>query len=429
MKEATMAMDLSVKLSDTAPCQKQLRVEVPLGAVEAEFEAVYQELKRVARVPGFRIGSAPRDLLERHHGDSAREQVLKRLVSRSLDEALGSHRELDLIGHPEVTDIKFEPKKPLCYSAVIEVAPKLPSGTYKGLKLTRPKTEVTEEQIQQVLSRLQEQQAELKPVAESRAAVAGDYLLIDLTEQKPGSAPVKRRDIVILLNLEKDPEGFLRQLVGMTPGTEKKVTLKDKTLNQNLDVTVSLKGLKFRELSAVDDAFAKSVGPFESLGMLKESIRGNLQQESQRRQRHALEQAAVERLLEAWTFDVPPSVVASQARRILKERAMQLMSQGIPTDQVQERAELLTEQAKLDALKQVKLFFILRRIASAESLSAAEQEVEARLQDIAAGMGVGLEQVRKEIESKDMMDELVWGIIRSKVFDLIIREADVKEET
>ncbi len=418
-------MGLSVKLADIAPCQKELKVEVPLDAVEAEFEAVYGELKKVARVPGFRVGAAPRDLLEQHHGDTAREQVLKRLVNRTLEEALSSHKGLDLIGRPEVTEVNFDPKKPLSYSARIEVAPKIPAGPYKKLKLTRPKMEVTEEQVAQVLSRLQEQQSQLKPVLESRAAEDGDYLLVDLTEQKQGASPVKRRDIVIQLNLQKDPEGFLRQLVGMTPGTERTIKLE----KEKLLVAVSFKQLKLRELPKIDDAFAQTVGPFDTLEALKKSIRENVEQEAQRHQRRILEQAASERLLEGWLFDVPPSVVASQARRVLKDRAMDMMSQGVPASQVQEQAETLTEQAKLDALKQVKIFFILRQIAAAEALSATEEEVKARTQSLAAGMGVPVEQFERDLESRDLLDELVWGIVRSKVLDIIIREADIVEDS
>jgi trigger factor len=420
MKGATM--DLSVSLSDVAPCQKELKVQVPLDAVEAEFEAVYEQLKKSARVPGFRVGSAPRDLIEQHHGDAAREQVLKNLVNRSMDEALESHQELDLIGSPEVTDIQFEPKKPFSYTAKIEVAPKLPSANYKGFKLSKPKFEVTDKQLNEVIEKLREQQAELKDVAEARPAAAGDYLLIDLTEQKKGAAPVDRKDLVILMNLEKDPEKFLEKLVGIAIGEERTVTLKD-----DLAITVKLKGLKFRELPAVDDSFAKSVGPFESLTNLKESIQGNLKQEAERHQQHALEQAASEKLLETWSFDVPPSVVASQARRILNERAMQMMQQGTPADQLKAQADMLADQAKIEALKQVKLFFILRQIASNEKIEATKEEVEARVVSLAQGMGVPLEQFQKDIESREMMDELVWGIIRSKVLDLVIRAADVKE--
>ncbi len=417
-------LNLSVKLTEVAPCQKQLRVEVPLEAVEQELEAVYRELKKVAHVPGFRIGNAPRDLLEQYHGKKAREQTLQRLIERSLPEALSAQGSLDLVGRPQVTEIKFEPKQPLAYTAQLEIAPEVPLGRYKGLKLTRSKVDVKEEAVAQVLERLREQQSELSPVLEPRAAAEGDFLLVDLTEQPKDKPPVKRRDLVISLNLEKDPEGVLRGLVGMTPGSQRSLTLKEGTT-----VTVDLKQLKVKQLPVLDDSFAKGLGPFASLEALRQALRQDLQKEAETSQRRVLDGQVSHELLEQWNFDVPPSLVGSQARRILKERAVDLMSQGVPSSEVQQRAQVLAEQAKLDALKQVKQFFILRRIASVEGISATEQEMEARIQALAQGMNTPVEQVRKDLESKDLLEELVWSIIRSKVIDLIIKEAEIRETT
>ena len=124
---------------------------------------------------------------------------------------------------------------------------------------------------------------------------------------------------------------------------------------------------------------------------------------------------------------MPASLVASQARRLLRERAIELMQQGVASQQVQERAPLLTDQAKLDALKQVKLFFILRRIAAVENLTASEEEVNGRIQALAQGMQTSVEQVQQDLQARDLLEELAWGVIRGKVLDLIIRHAEIKE--
>src|SRR3989338_9197313 len=155
-------MEPKTTLKEIAPCRKELRVEIPREAVEAEFETVYGELKKRAMVPGFRVGQAPRDLLQRYHGPKAREEVLRRLIGRSLDEALSERKELDLVGHPKVTDVKFEEKQPLVYTAQMEVAPQFATGRYKGLKLTRAPNTVTDESVNEVLERLRQTQAVLK---------------------------------------------------------------------------------------------------------------------------------------------------------------------------------------------------------------------------------------------------------------------------
>jgi trigger factor len=423
MLNVAQEMGAQVSFKEIAPCQKELEVQVPPSEVQAEYEEVYKELKKKARVPGFRVGFAPQDLLERYHGDTAKEEVIRRLVGRTMQEALKSQPHLDLVGSPRVTHVQFKTsKEPLTYSAQMEVAPAVSLGRYRGLRLTHRKSEVSQESISQVLAHLQETHAQLKPVLEPRAAQEGDFLLSDLTEQQPGKEPSKRRDVLIHLDLKKDSLGAMKGLLGMTPGTERTVTLQE-----GQSVTVKLKELKMKEVSPLDDAFARMVGPFEGLEPLKEAIRKDLAKQSQDSQKRLLQGQAAEQLLAAWNFDVPPSLVASQAKRILKDRAIDLLSHGVPSEKVEEQARILTEQAKLDALKEVKLFFILRRIAQEEKLTATEQEVEERVEQLAKQLGVSSDEARKELEAKDLLEELAWGVIREKVFDLILKEAQVNE--
>ena len=414
---------MNATIREIAPCQKELKVELPPEVVEAELEEVYRQLKRVAQVPGFRVGHAPRNLLEQYHGAKAKEEVMKRLVSRSLDEALTQQEDLNLIGSPEVTQVKLEPNRPLTYLARMEVAPQVGLSRYKGLKLSKPKVSVTPQKVQEVLSRLQEQQAQLEPVSEVRAAQDGDFLLVDLTEKPAGKAPVPRRDVVVHLDLKKDPEGILKALLGIRPGEKKTVALANKA-----EIVVELKGFKKKVIPVLDDSFAKSVGSFDSLETLKKGIEADLKNQMETSQKKALEAQAVEQLLEEWAFNVPPSLVGSQARRLLKERAVELMNQGVPLNEVAKSAQILTDQAKMDALKQVKLFFILRRVAEVEKISTTPEEVNGRIQAIASGVSIPAEEVRKNLEAKELLGELHWNMTRTKVLELIIHEAQIKEE-
>ncbi len=415
-------MNSSLHLKEIAPCEKELQVEVPAAEVQSEFESVYQDLRRVAQVPGFRKGSAPRDLIEQYHGTRAREEVLRRLIDKSLGEALGAQKSLDVVGRPEITKIDFDAKKPLVYSARVEVAPEVPLKKYKGVSLTRQKVHVTEEAMTQVIDHLKEQHAQLKTDDLQRAAAAGDFLLVDLTERRKGHSPVKRPDVVIHLDLEKDVDGTLKKLVGLNPGESTELILPNGT-----EITVRFKELKVKEVPAVDDAFAKVVGPYENLEALTKSIREGLEKQGQEAQRRSLENQATRYIQEEWVFDVPPSLVASHARRILKEHAVDLMSQGIAADQVQNQAHALADQTKLDALRAVKLFFALRRIAREEKMTATQEEMEARLQAISQRLQVPVEKVRDDLKAKDLLEEVAWGIIRGKVVDLIIQEATIQE--
>jgi len=369
------------EIKDVAPCLKELKIEVPSAEVEAEMEAVYSDLKRKASVPGFRVGHAPRDLLERHYGEKAKEECIQRLIERSLNEALKNLGELDLVTRPSVSEVKFDLKSPLRYSARLEVAPAVPLSRYKGLKLQCPKIQIQEEAVDQVLKALQETHAELKPALILRPTQEGDFLLVDLTQEEKDRPPVKRQDVLIHLDLSKDPEGALKPLLGMNPGERRSVSLKDA-----VTATVELKVIKVKELMPLSDDFAKTAGPFESLEALKAQIKEELKHRAEVSRKGHLEAEALHQLLEVWNFDLPPSLVASFARRILREKAVELMQQGVPPEEVQERAKQMTDQAKLDAFKEVKLFFTLRRIASEEKFTASSEEVEARVKAIADAM-------------------------------------------
>jgi len=257
---------------------------------------------------------------------------------------------------------------------------------------------------------------------ELRNAQEGDFLLVDLTEPGKQGSPVKRRDLLVHLNSEKDPGGILKGLAGMTPGEKRTIQPKE---GQTL--TAELKSIKVKQLPALDDDLAKSVGSFETLEQLKQAVQQGLEGEAKASQRQVLENQTVRQLLEVWNFDVPPSLVGSQAQRLLKERAVELMQQGVPTSEVEAKAEILAEQAKLDALKSVKLFFILRRIAANENLTAAPEELEERIKTLSLRLQRPPEEVRKDLERRDLLDELAWNIVRTKVFDLMIREASIKE--
>ncbi|MBI3333035.1 MAG: trigger factor [Candidatus Omnitrophica bacterium] len=417
-------MEIEPKPKEISPCEKELQIQVPLKAVEEEFDRVYEELKKVAHVPGFRVGHAPRDLLARYHGAKARENVLNRLIDRSLEEALKAHRSLDIVGRPVISDIRFDPGQPLSYKVKLEVAPEVLLGRYKGLKLSRPKARISEESVASVLAQLQEVHAQLRPALEARAAAEGDFLLADLVEEQKGKAPVRRRDLVIELNLKKDPAGILSRLVGMSPGEKRSVQPKE-----GQPLTVELKQIKVKDLPPLDDAFAKTIGPFESLEALTSAVRQDMERQARESQQQALNAQAMQQLMEGSSFEVPPSLVASQARRLLKERALEAMSQGAPSAEVEERAKVMAEQAKMEALKQVKLFFILRRIAAAEGISAGAEEVEGRIQGLAQRLGRSVEETRQELESKDLLEDLGWSIARAKVLDLIVREASIQEES
>ncbi len=153
---------MNVNATTVAPCRQRLDIELPPQAVSQAYDEVYQRIQREVTLPGFRKGKAPRDLIEQHHGEAAREEVIKRLISDGLQHAAEAQH-LRLIGSCRISGVQLDATKGLRFTADIEVAPEITLGNYKALTLRRPSTIVTDDELAAALETLQERHAELVP--------------------------------------------------------------------------------------------------------------------------------------------------------------------------------------------------------------------------------------------------------------------------
>ena len=425
---------MKVAVATSGACQRELKVEVAPDAVAAAREEVYRQLQRVARVPGFRVGHAPRELVAQHYATRAREETIRRVITESLPKAV-QETKLDVLGDPEVTQVALDDGKPLTFIARCEIMPAIKLRGVKGLKITRPKVLVTDARVEEVLARLQEQRAELTPVP-PRPVVAGDYVVVDFS-CTVGEKVVERRQATVLgVKPEEDTSGISRHLVGATPGPAA-ITF-DTTLPADLPAkeyagkpatfAVTLKELKTKQVPPLDEAFAKLLG-VESLEALRARVRQDLERELTAQARRATEEQIGQALLAQHTFDVPASLVQSQAQRMLQQAQLRLVYQGIPPEEIEQRRQLLVEESKRDALKQVKLFFLLRQVAKERQLAVTEAEIEQRIQAMAASSRRPPEQVRAELAQQRLLSELTWDITRGKVFDALVADAIIQEVT
>lgn len=178
----------------------------------------------------------------------------------------------------------------------------------------------------------------------------------------------------------------------------------------------------------LDDAFAKLVG-VETLEALRTRVREDLTRELTAQAQRAVEEQAIQQLLDQTPFEVPPSLVQSQAERLLRQSQWRLLSQGTAPDEVASRQGLLAESSKQGALRQVKTFFLLRQAATAQGLAATEAEVDARIAALAAQSQRTPESVRAELQRERLLSELVWDVTRGKVLDWLLGQAQIEEKT
>lgn len=423
-----------MSVADLGPCQKELTIEVAAEGIAAAREEVLRHLQKVAQVPGFRVGYAPRPLVEERYGLKAREETIRRVIGDHLPKAL-EQLQLDVLGDPQVTKVRWDANgKPLQFTVRCEIMPAVPLQGVAGLKVKRPAVQVTESQVEEILTQLQERHAELVPV-EPRPLAAGDYAVVNFTCAVEGKVIEQRTAVALPIDPEKDSSGMSRHLVGVAPGPTP-VTF-ETTLPQDLSAknyagrratfSVVVKEVKAKRVPPLEEDFAKLLGA-ESLQTLKTRLQESLKRDLETEARQAMREQVIQALLERTPFEVPPSLVQSQAQRLLREATLKLLTQGVAPDELEARRDLLVDQSKQNALRQVKVFFLLRQVANAHGLTATEAQVTEHLQALATRLNRPPNAVRADLEQRGLMGELAWEITRGKVLDFLLKQADIIDQ-
>ena len=365
-----MSFPMTVKVSQSAPCQHRLCISVPPEAIHPVREAVVREFQREASLAGFRKGKAPRELVERQYPTEIREETLRRLT-RQVFEQVTQERKLKPVGPFEVTQLSFDDAKGLSLEAQMEVEPEFALAEYRGVRLTRPSVTTSPQELDEVLTRLRESMAELAPAGEG------------LPTPPPG-----------------EPLGGAQ--AGKPPQ-------------------------KVKRVPNLDDEFAKDVG-FETLEQLKANLTAKLREQKIAEARQALEQALCEELLKRHAFEVPTRLVERQAERLKKDFQVRLLLSGLPEEQAQEKLATFTEQLRTAASRHVKLAFILERIADREGLSVTQDELVERLWKLAKRWGKDPAEVRRLLDAQGLWPSVHSSIRQEKTIEFLLGVAHIVEE-
>ena len=283
---------MKVNVEDVSSVKKTLHIEVPEKTVVEELDGAYLQLKKNAKVKGFRPGKAPRSVLERIYGKDVRADVQSRLIQSSFANAI-KETELKIIGSPKVDPPEFEGKGDYAYDATVEVRPDLEDIEIKGLDLTRTNYTAGDDEIDIQLQALQKNMAKTEKIEEDRPAAKDDFVVVDYEGFKEGEAfpeTALTENFTLKIGEGHIAEAFDEKLIGMNAGEDReiKVDFPDDYFNEKLqglsiDFKVKLHEIKAENLPELDDAFAKSLGPFETLEDLKNVIKDNLTQGYEKR--------------------------------------------------------------------------------------------------------------------------------------------------
>ena len=428
---------MEVSVENVSSVKKTLHIEVDEKEVVRELDKAYNELKKKAKVRGFRPGKVPRSVLVRLYKKDVHADVSSRLIQTSFLDAL-KETDLKIVGSPKVDPPELNADGPYKYDATVEISPEIDEVDFSGLSLKRTNYQYSEQEIEAQLKMLQKNMAQHRPVEPPRAAQKGDYILIDFEGFKDGR-PFSETPLTKDFNL-KLGEGpilaeFDDQLAGIQPGETKEFSIKFPADYKNkaladLDISfrVTLKEVREEVLPDIDDELAKKTGQYESLEELKKAIADNLQEGYAKRTEQELHEQIYKELLSRTEFEVPDALVDMELEGILEEAERSFSYRNISMEELGISRESLAEQYRDTALNQVKRHLLLSKLIEQKQLALDDEELESALVEMATSFNQPVEEIKKFYDqSKDKLEYLKHTLLEKKAIKLIIDSSKIED--
>jgi trigger factor len=432
-----MAAAVKTKTTELPDSRVRVEVEVPTEALERELNTAASQLGREMRVPGFRSGKVPPEVVLRQVG---REAVLDEAVRRGLpgwyEEALADAG-IQTVGDPQV-DLSDLPEKgaPLAFTIEVGVVPPAQLGDYKGVEVGRREPKVDEQEVQAELERLRESLASLETV--EREAGEGDFVVMDYVGSVDGTPfeGGEGRGQVVELGSGRLIPGFEEQLAGASAGEERTVELTfpddypaEHLAGKDASFAVEVKEVKEKRLPELDDDFAVEAGGYDSLDELRTEIESRIGQAEERAIEAEFREAAVDAVVDGAKIEVPHELVHSKAHEMWHRTARRLAAQGINPKQylqmTDKTEEELVIESEPDAETALKREAVLSAIVEAEGIEVSDEEIEEALRASAPpdASDKQLKRALKRARSQGADEALREDIAMRKAVDLVVENA------
>ena len=424
-------------------CEKleKSRVALTIEASAEEFEAAvnkaYLKMRGKINVPGFRVGKAPRKIIEKMYGEEVfYEEAVNIILPDAYEDAV-KEQKLDVVGYPEV-ELESCTKDGVVFKCTVAVYPEVKLGQYKGLEAPKAEVKVAAADVNARLKEMADRNSRL--VSVERAVKKGDTADIDFEGFDNGVAfdGGKGENFDLEIGSGSFVPGFEEQLIGMKAGEEKDI---DITFPENyapelagkpVVFHVKVNEVKVKEVPAVDDEFAKDVSEFDTLKELKADIKKKMTAERTEAAQRAFEDVLMAKVAEGAEAEIPHEMVELQAERMMEQFKQQLASQGIPFDQYLKMTGTteadFRKQADGPAAEQVKMDLAVEAIIKAEGLEATDEDVENELKNVAEKYGMDLETVKKYLRPEDVKEQVIREKAVKVVADSAVAVAPAEEK-
>jgi len=420
-------------------CEKleKSRVALTIETSAEEFEAAvnkaYLKMRGKINVPGFRVGKAPRKIIEKMYGAEVFYEEAVNIILPDAYEAAVKEQELEVVGYPQV-ELESCTKDGVVFKCTVAVYPEVKLGQYKGLEAPKAEVKVVAADVNARLKEMADRNSRL--VSVERAVKKGDTADIDFEGFDNGEAfeGGKGENYELELGSGSFVPGFEDQVIGMKAGEEKDLDItfpedyhKD-LAGKKVVFHVKAKEIKCKELPKLDDDFAKDVSEYDTLKELKDSIKREITEQREQSAKYAVENELMEKVAANIECDIPDALIDEQCARFLEEFKQRLQSQGIPYDQYckmtnMDEAKFL-EEGKEPATRQVRMDLAVNAIIKEEKLEATDEEVEKQYNDLAEKYSMDVGELKKYLDAMSVRTQ----IIRDKAISVVVDSAKIEKK-
>jgi len=412
--------EILVRKTKVEPGEASLEVTIPPDNVKAAEERATKAYQQRARLPGFRQGKVPAAVVRKKFADDIRQETLRELVQESWRVAQ-KQEELKPIADPHIHNLKWEEGAPVTFEFHVELKPELKLERLGNFRLTRKVAAVTAARVDAQLNAMREQRAPWTPV--------------------PGEKP-KPKDLVDVLiatrenGVAKDPQPYQfvlgegraipdveERILSLAPGESVDATVRfpddfaeEAKRGQTRDIQLTLREVKRQELPALDDAFAREMGDFESLEALRTAIAEDLKKEAEREADARVRAELVEQIVQANNVVAP---------RPLVERVLGMYAQAYEIPE--ERWEKFAEEFRTVAEAQVRRDLVLDHVVESQKLRATEAELDQRIQELAERRGMKAAELYASLEKAKRLRDVARSITEEKVFTHLLSQSTVEQ--
>ena len=424
---------MSVKVEKLENSMAKLTIEVDASELEKAIEKAYHKNKNKISVPGFRKGKVPRQMIEKMYGkevfyEDAANELIPNAYSKAYDEC-GE----EIVSSPEIDVVQIEAGKPFIFTATVALKPEIKLGKYKGVKVAKVDTAVTDDEVMAVIEKERENSA--RSISVERPVKDKDETVIDFEGFVDGVAfeGGKGENYPLTIGSGAFIPGFEEQLIGAEIGKEVEVKVTfpedyqaDDLKGKEAVFKCTVKEVKEKELPELDDEFASEVSEYDTFDEYKAATVKNLEEKKAEDAKNKKEDEVIEAIIKASEIEIPAAMLDTQKRQMIQDFAQNIQQSGLSMEQYFQftglTAEKLMEQVEPNAKKRIESRLVLEGVVKAENIEASEEDFNKELERMAENYHMELDKI-KEMMDDNSKKQIMEDLAIQKAVEFVVENA------